>query len=307
MIRKRDLQRVGRSFITVAVSAALAECGSDGTGEHGAGSVPPEVERLRAPIAVEEVGTSGPEVDLSYVLSMDIDASGRVFIADALTPAVLVLSAEGELVGSVGRSGKGPGEFESVTRVQILPGDSLLAFDRELHRVTVFSPDLDFAYTAPIALGTDAFRPVDAERLRASDRMLVTYRQAFSNRDDPRAGSPAATPEYQDRRAIRTAGVPGTVFHARRGRTGAHPPPAGACERQAERGRTTARDPPQCAAPPDPRARARRELSAAPFRAPCPEWGSYEPVPLSHCQDDAYEDVAAGVLPHMGQSAYVEA
>jgi hypothetical protein len=67
--------------------------------------------------------------------------NGRIVVADGDARELRFFSGAGELVQRVGGRGQGPGEFEDLTRVFLLPGDSLLAWDASLERVTKFAPD----------------------------------------------------------------------------------------------------------------------------------------------------------------------
>jgi hypothetical protein len=77
-------------------------------------------------------------VEFTDVESIDVDSRGNLYVADAVN--VAVLSSDGRPLRRVGREGKGPGEFERVSAVRVLPGDSLFAFDAAAARVTVFGP-----------------------------------------------------------------------------------------------------------------------------------------------------------------------
>lgn len=71
-------------------------------------------------------------------------ADGRVVIANSGTNELRFYDPEGKHLTSVGRSGEGPGEFQDLQRVWIMPGDSLLAYDFLPSRLSVFSPDGEF-------------------------------------------------------------------------------------------------------------------------------------------------------------------
>lgn len=83
---------------------------------------------------------SREDVQLSRVDGLDIASDGRVYAADARTNGVVVLAPDLTYERTIGRLGRGPGEFRSVTVVQVLPGDSLFVFDRGLQRTTLFAP-----------------------------------------------------------------------------------------------------------------------------------------------------------------------
>ena len=51
---------------------------------------------------------------------------------------VLEISQDGELVSTIGQEGKGPGEFVSIDRILVTPGDSLYIYDESLARHQLF-------------------------------------------------------------------------------------------------------------------------------------------------------------------------
>ena len=98
-------------------------------------------------ITLEDV--SEPDLFLTSIDDMDVDSRGRVFLVDRPAGGITVLTPELGALATVGRQGEGPGEFES-RQAQILPGDTLLVYDRRLGRVTLFDPDnLEVVTTMP--------------------------------------------------------------------------------------------------------------------------------------------------------------
>ena len=75
---------------------------------------------------------------------------GNMVVADGGLASVqlLLFAADGRYLRSLGRSGRGPGEFVRITSLHVGPNDSLLAFDTSLQRLTVFTPDGRLARTA---------------------------------------------------------------------------------------------------------------------------------------------------------------
>jgi hypothetical protein len=51
---------------------------------------------------------------------------------------VLEISPKGELVSTIGQEGRGPGEFVSIDRILVTPGDSLFIYDESLARHQLF-------------------------------------------------------------------------------------------------------------------------------------------------------------------------
>ena len=72
-------------------------------------------------------------------------SGGQIAVADGGlgSSRISLFSPQGEFIGVVGRTGEGPGEYQTVTSLQLGPEDSLIAFDRSLQRLTVFKLDQD--------------------------------------------------------------------------------------------------------------------------------------------------------------------
>lgn len=85
----------------------------------------------------------GPGELTTVPVGVRIDGKGRYWIwggDDAAGPSVY--GKTGRFIRVMGRRGQGPGEFEMVTDVVPLPGDSVLVIDSQ-RRATLFDPDLN--------------------------------------------------------------------------------------------------------------------------------------------------------------------
>jgi hypothetical protein len=63
---------------------------------------------------------------------------GRIAVAEQSVRSIKIFDAKGRFVRAIGRQGAGPGEFSSITRLELLPGDSLAAYDGLRATLTVF-------------------------------------------------------------------------------------------------------------------------------------------------------------------------
>jgi len=72
---------------------------------------------------------------------------GSIAVADHGSCEVRLFSITGEFLRAVGRRGEGPGEFERLTSIHRIRGDSLVALDYWLRRITVLGPDLSVGRT----------------------------------------------------------------------------------------------------------------------------------------------------------------
>ena len=72
-------------------------------------------------------------------------SDGRVAIANAGTSEVRYYAQGGQHLVSAGRRGEGPGEFQRITKLILLPGDSLAVMDPPARRLGVLDPSGAFA------------------------------------------------------------------------------------------------------------------------------------------------------------------
>jgi hypothetical protein len=83
-------------------------------------------------------GGSDPTGELAGVVAAVRLTDGRVAIAEQSTRSIKLFDARGRFVRAMGRQGQGPGEFSSITRLELLPGDSIAAYDGLRATLTVF-------------------------------------------------------------------------------------------------------------------------------------------------------------------------
>ena len=85
-------------------------------------------------LATSGSGTAHQFFDVIDALRL---SDGRLVVADYGSREVRYFSENGEFIGSVGRSGEGPGEFQRLETVGPWRGDSVAVFDFWLARVTI--------------------------------------------------------------------------------------------------------------------------------------------------------------------------
>jgi len=94
------------------------------------------------------------EGDSNYVLDRVVAAvrlsDGRIVVANGLSNQLRYFDTAGRFLRTVGRKGQGPGEFNGLSWVGRLGGDSLLVWDRANARVSVVGPDGTFVRSFPI-------------------------------------------------------------------------------------------------------------------------------------------------------------
>lgn len=78
---------------------------------------------------------------IGHATDVAVGSDGHVYTVDREMHHVKVLSPTGELTGTIGREGEGPGEFQRPASVAIARGDSVFVFDDAARRISVFAPE----------------------------------------------------------------------------------------------------------------------------------------------------------------------
>lgn len=73
------------------------------------------------------------------------DGKGRYYVSTLGFAQIAVFSAAGELIGTIGRRGSGPGEFQLVMAPVPGPGDSMYAYDTRQLKLAVIDQSLNIA------------------------------------------------------------------------------------------------------------------------------------------------------------------
>ena len=87
---------------------------------------------------VDVGGGTDPSGELAGVVAAVRLGDGRIAIAEQSTRSIRIFDANGRFVRAIGRQGQGPGEFSSITRLDLLADDSLAAYDGLRTTLTVF-------------------------------------------------------------------------------------------------------------------------------------------------------------------------
>lgn len=130
-------------WLTAFLTLSVASCRDDG-GRPASGSDGVEPPRSEWPdvrniaFTPDQIARSPSSVQFGSIRDVQIDSKGRIYAGDGRALRVHVLSPTADPIRTIGGEGMGPGEFQHVTGLQILPGDSLLVYDIRLQRISVF-------------------------------------------------------------------------------------------------------------------------------------------------------------------------
>lgn len=138
------IRRTGTTAIWLMASClGVSACGAAEDLEP-AGSAPAAVDRWALsedPVTVIGVVEGPPEYELFRVSGAFRLSDGRTVVVNTGTNELRYYDWDGTWLRSSGRTGKGPGEFDRLTCASAIHGDTVVAWDEELDRVTVFDPD----------------------------------------------------------------------------------------------------------------------------------------------------------------------
>ncbi|UCE40786.1 MAG: 6-bladed beta-propeller [Candidatus Aminicenantes bacterium] len=73
-----------------------------------------------------------------------VDGKGFIYICDLQDLQIKVFDPAGLLVRTIGQKGDGPGEFQNIGEIALLPDDRLLVLDWEAHRISMFDTEGKF-------------------------------------------------------------------------------------------------------------------------------------------------------------------
>ncbi len=68
-------------------------------------------------------------------------SDGRIAVGNSGSGEVRYFAADGTFLSSFGRRGRGPGEFQAITVLKVLHGDSLFVYDRWSQGITILNPE----------------------------------------------------------------------------------------------------------------------------------------------------------------------
>lgn len=81
---------------------------------------------------------------------VEVSENGDMYVSDPISMNIRVFDESGRFMGSIGRRGDGPGEFQAVTAFLLTPPGEVIVFDGQASRVTRFSSAGEVKATYPV-------------------------------------------------------------------------------------------------------------------------------------------------------------
>lgn len=162
-MRMRNVWTAGACLALSAVAAVAAACGGDAAASASlvTDSAGVRIVQNDQPLWKDGEGWTvgdAPSLDIGVVegdAAYQLDgvrsvarlSDGRIVVANAGSHQVRLYGADGRHLRSMGRAGGGPGEFRGLSWAGVGAADTVLAWDSQEKRLTVFAPDGSLART----------------------------------------------------------------------------------------------------------------------------------------------------------------
>lgn len=172
------LRRTLSSFFLLSLIPLLTSC-SDPVSSNDL----QDLEEWTAELDLRIGSVDDPDYSLTWMRSVQVSQSGRMFSLHSQEQLIRVFGPDGNLEGTIGGRGDGPGEFQSLA-VTGWVGDTLWALDFNGYRFSFFSEGGDFlsSFSVPFQMeeGPDSEQPPRASGL-LSDGTIHGAPPAFSS------------------------------------------------------------------------------------------------------------------------------
>jgi hypothetical protein len=126
-----------RCLLVAAALVCLSACGGDGDLEAGGAWQPGQEWRLTSQTTIGSPDGEGPDV-FAQIVDVELDAMGRVWVADGQQHQIQVFDSTGAHVRSIGRKGGGPEEFNGIAGMDWAADGTLWVLDGGNMRFAVY-------------------------------------------------------------------------------------------------------------------------------------------------------------------------
>ncbi|MDR8393852.1 6-bladed beta-propeller [Aliifodinibius sp. S!AR15-10] len=130
----------GVAFVHTIISTVLIVLSA---GCSQSGNQPPEPDQLslqfEEELAIGSDTSASLDAQLASPAEVRTDNEGNIYVSDRGASEIKVFDAEGNFQHSIGQEGDGPGEFGTITAIEINNQDALIVMDESNQRATWFS------------------------------------------------------------------------------------------------------------------------------------------------------------------------
>ncbi len=101
----------------------------------------------QTPLTLKEewrIGGSEDEIVFGVIADCARDSGGQTYVLDQQLALVHIVNAHGRVVGTMGGSGEGPGEFSNPREIMVMADGNILVLQPSPSRVSVFTPQGDY-------------------------------------------------------------------------------------------------------------------------------------------------------------------
>ena len=132
------------------------------------------------------VADGDPQEQFAQVVDALRLSDGTLLVADGQANEIRAFDAQGKYLRTVGRKGGGPGEFEWLSGMYLLPGDSVAAYDYQSNRLSFFSQSGALARSVTLGEMNGKLPPRPIE-IFSDGRILATplYDPDFKDSEKP--------------------------------------------------------------------------------------------------------------------------
>lgn len=119
--------------------------------------------------------------------ALTTDSDGQIYVVDNQSKSIRIYDPDGRLIQVIGREGKGPGEFVSISNLTVEPQEQKIwVYDVSLFRVSVFAPQTDstWVYDSQFSIESDLGYPMHVNM--ANNQFLISAMSTVKDEDPQR-------------------------------------------------------------------------------------------------------------------------
>jgi len=124
---------------------------------------------------VTEISGDAPPY-LGSVGEVGLRSDGGLVVEDNMTDELRLFDSDGHVTRLMGGAGNGPGEFQNLTTMTVLPGDTVVTYDRRLYRISAFGPTGDLLGTISLTREDGGLNTLAMDAWAFNSRRFLLHR-----------------------------------------------------------------------------------------------------------------------------------